>query len=1206
MGMEATMASDRWRRMERAWRRLGSIALLLAIALPARAGLPETPMPRQLSVADGLPSNTVYDVAEDADGYLWFATLDGLARYDGIGLRVWRREDGLGDNEIDCVYVDRDNRVWAGTDTAGLVELDAGRRRFVRHDRIGDVRLSASPIWDVLHTADGALWIGTSGAGLYRWRRDGRIEQFLPDAADPASLPGRVVTALELAPDGSLWVATNAGVARWTGRGFARVPVQALLAEYVQGLVFGRDGALWVRSIPGGSVYRGDGSWSWHPLRIAGDPMVFGPLLRDHEGAFWTATSQGLTHVDEDGSYVVPLYSNLTRGAVRPQFERALAGRDGGLWFTTQDAGVWHLPSNWRQLSVLFKQDAWSKTAAGANQLPMVLGNAQVYGIAASAGGSMWLVGTSGVLDELDPESGAVRHVFTSRPQRVLTAVFESADGKVWVGFGDGLGRYDPATGRWREWTAGAGADAAFPGDLTAITQDRAGLLWTWSLDEGMQARTTDGRVVERIAPGAGRGLEALLTVSQLRDGPDGQAWVAGSTGLLAWSPGARRFVPVAGVTAGPANGFGMAGDGSLWVARTGAVEQYRAGPQGWRRVRRIGAEAGMPQIGFRGLTIDHRDVLWLGSIRGLLRVDPATAATRLYGLGDGLPGQEILVPPVPRARDGRLVAAASHGLVVFDPVVVRPSREVPRLSIDAVTVGHGADAIELPVAAGFEIGHDDRDLRVVARLMSFDNVAGNRYRFRLSGFDDGWVDAGAGGERTFSRLPPGHYRLEVAGRTADGVWSPVRTLAFRVRPPWWLGAWAIALYAVAGVLLGAWAVLGYRERLRRRSAWQLAEHKRELAEQASQAKTRFLATLGHEVRTPMTGVLGMSELLLGTQLDMRQRGYVQSIRNAGQHLLRLVNDALDLARIEAGKLELDLQDFDVRELVAGVAALVAPAARQRGLALGVDIADDVPHALHGDALRVRQILLNLLNNAIKFTEHGRVDLRARAGAGGGVHFEVADTGPGIGAEQRARLFRRFEQGEGPRTAARYGGSGLGLAICQELALAMGGRIDVDSAPGKGSCFAVELPLAPALGAVTPAAEAAAAPAAAVPPGLRILLVEDDATVADVVTGLLRQRGHHVVHAAHGLAALTEAAAADFDVGLLDLDLPGLDGFALARQLRGLGFAAPLLAVTARADGEAEAQAKTAGFDGFLRKPVTGDLLAAAIAAVLPAAEKGE
>lgn len=1198
MGMHAAVTGF----ARRACRVLAGVAMLLAMpATPAWAGLPETPLPRQLSVADGLPSNTVYDVAEDADGYLWFATLDGLARYDGIGFRVWRREDGLGDNEIDCVHVDRANRVWIGTESAGLVEFSADRRHFIHHTRIGKVDLASSPIWDVVHAADGALWIGTSGAGLYRWHPDGRIEQFLPEAGNEASLPGRVVTALELAADGTLWVGTNAGVARWTGRGFARLPAQALRSDYVQGLVFGRDGDLWIRSIPGGSVYHRDGRWSLHPLRIAGDPMIFGPILLDRDGAFWMGTSVGLTRVDEEGSAVVPLYSDLTRGSVRPQFERALVGRDGGVWFTTQDAGVWHLPSNWRQLSVLFKRV--SADTLGVSRPPMALGNAQVYGIAASAGGSMWLVGTSGMLDQLDPESGIVRHVYLPEPRRVLNAVFESADGKVWVGFGDGLGQYDPATRKWREWTAQAARDAVLPGDLNAIAQDRDGLLWTWSLDEGMQARSPDGHVVEHIALGNGHGLDAWLAVSQLRIGPDGQAWIAGSTGLLAWSPAARRFVSVPGIAAGAVDGFGVASDGALWVARTGKVEQYRADARGWRGVRTIGAETGIPAIGFKGLTIDHRDVLWLGSIRGLLRVDPATAVTRLYGLGDGLPGQEILVPPVMRARDGRLVAAASHGLVVFDPVVVRPSQVVPRLSIDAVTVGHGADKEELPTAAGFEIAHDDRDLNVVARLMSFDNVTGNRYRFRLSGFDDGWVDVGATGERTFSRLLPGRYRLEVAGRTADGVWSPVRTLDFRVRPPWWLSAWAIAAYVLAGALLVGWGVLAYRERLRRRSAWQLAEHKRELAEQASQAKTRFLATLGHEVRTPMTGVLGMSELLLGTGLDARQRGYAQSIRHAGQHLLRLVNDALDLARIEAGKLELDPQDFDVRELVAAAVALVSPAARQRGLALGVDIAADVPQALHGDALRVRQILLNLLNNAIKFTERGRVDLRVRAGAGGGMRLDVADTGPGINAEQRERLFRRFEQGEGPRTTSRYGGSGLGLAICQELAVAMGGRIGVDSEPGKGTCFTVELPLAPAAGPVAAVADAGSGGVPAMPAGLRILLVEDDATVAEVVTGLLQQRGHRVVHAAHGLAALTEVASADFDAGLLDLDLPGLDGFALARQLRGTGFAAPLLAVTARADADAEAQARAAGFDGFLRKPVTGDLLAAALAKVLSAAE---
>ncbi len=204
-----------------------------------------------------------------------------------------------------------------------------------------------------------------------------------------------------------------------------------------------------------------------------------------------------------------------------------------------------------------------------------------------------------------------------------------------------------------------------------------------------------------------------------------------------------------------------------------------------------------------------------------------------------------------------------------------------------------------------------------------------------------------------------------------------------------------------------------------------------------------------------------------------------------------------------------------------------------------------------------------------------------------GVRLEVTDTGPGINAEQQARLFQRFEQADGARTASRYGGSGLGLAICQELAVAMGGSIQVESRPGLGTRFIVDLPLPHATpAAATPRADPASAQER------RILLVEDDATVAEVIAGLLRARGHQVVHAAHGLAALGETASQAFDVALLDLDLPGLDGLALARQLRLGGFRAPLIAITARADAEAEPQARAAGFDDFLRKPVTGDMLA--------------
>jgi len=282
--------------------------------------------------------------------------------------------------------------------------------------------------------------------------------------------------------------------------------------------------------------------------------------------------------------------------------------------------------------------------------------------------------------------------------------------------------------------------------------------------------------------------------------------------------------------------------------------------------------------------------------------------------------------------------------------------------------------------------------------------------------------------------------------------------------------------------------------------------------------------------------------------------------------------------------------------MLAQVETLMEPMAHHRGLAFERSFNLPGPVQVSGDEMRVRQILMNLLGNAIKFTEHGHVGLGVELVPGGsGIALEVTDTGPGINEEQQQRLFHRFEQADGPRTASRYGGSGLGLAICQELAVAMGGRIGIDSAPGQGARFTVHLPLPWSVRQwPTPQSPLHGEPIAL--PPLRILLVEDDATVADVIAGLLQARGHTVVHALHGLAALSEVAAGRFDIGLLDLDLPALDGIAIAGQLRAMGYALPLIAVTARSDAYAEQQVLAAGFDGFLRKPVTGDLLVAAIA----------
>jgi len=312
--------------------------------------------------------------------------------------------------------------------------------------------------------------------------------------------------------------------------------------------------------------------------------------------------------------------------------------------------------------------------------------------------------------------------------------------------------------------------------------------------------------------------------------------------------------------------------------------------------------------------------------------------------------------------------------------------------------------------------------------------------------------------------------------------------------------------------------------------------------------------------------------------------------------MLRLVNDSLDLARIEAGKLELEDCAFDLQALLGEVAAVGAPLAQAKGLAWTFESGADLPQCVRGDALRIKQVLLNLVNNAIKFTERGSVGLQTRSGAAGHIEFAVRDTGPGIAEATRVRLFQRFEQADG---AQRLGGSGLGLAICRELVARMGGGIALDSEPGRGSIFRVRLPLPEA----APAAAAAPHAAPAAMRSLRVLLVEDDVTVAEVVRGLLAGQGHEVTHAAQGLAALAAVATQEFDVALIDLDLPGVDGLALARMLRrherqaGAARRA-LIGISARSTGAEDAQCREAGMDGFLRKPLSGEQLARALSVV--------
>ena len=1174
-------------------RRLLLFAALMSAATGVCATLPETPQFRPVGVADGLPSSSTTALALDHDGYLWISTRDGLARYDGVGYKVYQHIPGdaraLPGNLVQTVFVDSRNRVWASVEGQGLSVMDTPREGFRQFNRASRPLLLSNDIWAIAETRDGMLWFGTYGGGLYRMGPDEVLTRFMPSAKDSRSLPDENVLALTVDARGQLWAGTTSGLARWTGSDFERIAPDRLSGEIVLSLSAESDGSVWLGTYGGLDHLLADGRIEKPAWRNRLPDAVVTSVLLDREGTRWISTRRGMV-LERAGAI-----DDLRDGVAGTRMVwQGLEDGEGGLWFATKADGLLRLPAGWRHFAVF----ANGEGDRGLATVPVV-------GSAPSRDGKVWLVG-SGMIDRLDPATGRVEHVFdTSKalPDRQLRSVIEREDGSLWLGHSAGLSRLDLVSKKFRHWPIGKGPQDSLPGSVQLLSETADGLLWLASYGGGIQARDRQGLLKHSFTPLDKHGVDTPEQ-EQLSPGPDSMLWIAGPAGLRRWNAAKVRFDKIDGAPDSHIYGFAVVPPDTLWLHRMGALEAYHWDGKSLARFLSVGADAGMPAVGSGGLMADRSGAIWLTTTRGLLRYDPVGGRLRVFGVRDGLPSQEFLTQPPLMLPQGIGLASTNAGLLLFDPARIHAAGGAPRLTLDAISLRR--DDVVLPIAVDstrVTLRPDDRELKITARLLSFADPAAHRYRYWLHGYDAGWVMVGALGERVFSRLEPGNYRMEVAASNADGRWSPSREFALHVDAAWWLRPMAMLAWGALSLL----ALIGlgrlYRHRLRDRHAEQLREHRRELSDVGSEAKSRFLAMLGHEIRTPMTGVLGMAELLQGSDLGPRQRLQVNAIQRAGEQLLRLVNDALDLARIEAGKLTLENKPFDLHALLEEVSATLQALAQAKDLQFSLQRAPGTPRVVRGDSGRLRQILLNLGGNAIKFTDAGEVALRS-AGMPDGLLLELSDTGPGMSNEQLARLFQRFEQGGDLRASQRLAGSGLGLAICQELAEAMQGRIDVQSQPGQGTCFRVSLPLPVAtLDDLLP--EQARRIVRKVN-GLHILVVEDDATVADVITGLLNSLGHEAVHAAQGLAALTELTQSRFDLAFLDLDLPGLDGFELARIIRSQGHSLALVALTARTDAQAESLALAAGMHGFLRKPVTSSLLQSKIESVLALLRTGE
>jgi len=1151
----------------------------LVICLPCQAEVGQLPPLRVLGPESGLPSTEIVGLEQDPAGDVWIATKDGLARYDGVGIARWQHDPAdphsLPENRLQALHVGADGRVWVGGVSRGAAVLDPARGTVTRYGIEQFALMRSNSILDIATEAD-AVWFGTMD-GVYRIAGDGQIRGWWQMPDDPTALQGKAVINMNFDADGVLWLATTGGLARIDRDGQLQqvaVPGQTSVRLIYSVVPIG--GQLWVGTASGVIVRQADGQWTrpeWSALFARPNAMT--DIKADPAGGLWVGSQRGAWRIRRDG---LPIPVRPTVDPVEMPIHRLLLQADGAVWVPVYGRGLGYLRSDWRRVM---------QFARGTSDL---VGD-RYHAITPAREGGHWLLTRHGAMEHLDRQGGVKQPdaaVLAALKHDRLTAITVDDTGAFWMAGHDRVIRVQQE-GTVRRWRHDDGQDAALPGPHLHILAAPGGRIWINSALSGIQVRDADSGTVLRNLLVTDPDMAGFHPgdVEQMEIGPDGGVWVAGVDGLvrLDLEHGVQGEAALRGARV---LAFGFDGEHVLWLFRSHQLErfQWRAGQ--WQWTQTVAVADGLPVIDPGGLRVDPQHRVWLSTSRGLYRWDPELRHVQHVGVQHGLQSQEFIERMLALDADGMLVGATiDGGVVMIDTKLPDPPVQTPRLNLRRTAVRRDGQWQELDAGAALMFAHDEREFRIGMRLPYFDAPASHRYWSQLQGYDADWVAQGAQGDRVFSGVPPGHYQLQLRAADGNGHVSQIHTLAVQIQPPWWsrLEVRSLAVLVLVAVMLVS--ARSYRRRLHRQHAWQLAERERTLAEHASLAKSRFLATFGHEVRTPMTGVLGMSELLLGTTLDCQQRAYIESIHHSGQHLLRLVNDALDLARIEAGRLELDDSPFDLHLLLDDIVTLQAPLAQARGLQFEYEIAPTIPSWVMGDGGRVRQILLNLLGNAIKFTEHGTMTLRVGSVPDAGLTFEISDTGPGLNAEQVERLFRRFEQAEGARTTARYGGSGLGLAISQELAAAMGGRIDVTSTLGQGTSFIVSLPLA----ATSPVPGQRAARVAPHAPALRLLLVEDDPTVATVISGLLHAQGHQVVHAAHGLTALAAATRERFDAALLDLDLPGIDGLRLAQLLREQGFHAPLIAITARADAEAEPEALAAGCAAFIRKPVTGEML---------------